>query len=256
MYNNFVNIGLQHLYGYVGGKGDINMSLRSSTVGSDYDYAQFRLTAVNKNSLEKIDFNTRFIAQLGTGGNTAPESDLYAAGANPEEMMGNKYTRSEFVTNDSWLEYSDNTGHFQYGGGLNLRGYSGYYIAQETAEDSLDIRLVYRGTSGAAFNIEIEFQKLFGWNPSKLSKTLGFASYLFTDMGVINYNTGSESLALSDLRMDAGLGMALTIKKWGVIEEVEPLTIRFDMPFFLNRTPSIDPDFFQFRWVLGIKRAF
>jgi hypothetical protein len=73
---------------------------------------------------------------------------------------------------------------------------------------------------------------------------------------MINYNSTSESLAFSDLRMDAGLGVAFTIKKWGVIEEVEPLTIRFDMPFFLNRTPSTDPDFVQFRWILGINRAF
>ncbi|MBL4578560.1 MAG: hypothetical protein JKX74_08810, partial [Flavobacteriales bacterium] len=256
LYNNFINLGLQHLYTYKKGKGDIDMSLRSSALGSDYDYSQLRVSAVNKNNLGLISLNTRFITQLGTGTKTAPESDLYASGANAEEMMENKYSRSEFSTNDAWLEYGNTTSHFHLGGGLNLRGYSGYYIAQETANDTADIRLVYRGTSGAAFNLEMEFQKIFGWRPGKLSKTFGFASYLFADMGIINYNNTSESLAFADLRADAGLGFALTIKKWGVIEEVEPLVIRFDMPFFLNRTPSTDPDFVQFRWILGINRAF
>ena len=255
-YNNFINIGLEHLYQYTKGNGDINISLRSSAVGSDYDYAQFKLSVVNNNDLGQININTRFITQLGTGTNTAPESDLYASGANPEEMMENKYTRSEFTTNDAWLEYGNTTSHFHFGGGLNLRGYSGYYMAQETADDSLDIRLVYRGTSGSALNVELEFQEIFGWEPGRISKSLGFVSYLFADLGMINYNTTSESLAFSDLRMDAGLGVAFTVKKWGVIEEVEPLTIRLDMPFFLNRTPSTDPDFIQFRWILGINRAF
>jgi len=256
MRNNFVNIGLQHLYRYKKGRGDINISIRSSAVGSDYDYAQFKFTAVNKNRLGKIDLNTRFITQIGSGVNTAPESDLYAAGANPEEMMENKYTRSEFATDDEWLRYGNTTSHFQHGGGLNLRGYAGYYIAEPNSDDTLDIRLIFRGTSGMAFNVELEFQKIFGWHPVKLSKTLGFTSYLFTDLGMINSNSVAESLVFSDVRVDAGLGMMLTIKKWGVFEEIEPLNIRFDMPFFLNRTPSIDPDFVQFRWVLGINRAF
>ncbi|MBL4656511.1 MAG: hypothetical protein JKX73_00815 [Flavobacteriales bacterium] len=252
-YNNFINVGLQHKYKYRKGNGDIDLRMRSTTLGSDYNYSQFKLSAVNKNALGKIGMNTRFLAQFGSGNNTAPESDLYASGANPEEMMDNKYTRSAFSTDDRWLKYGSTTRHFQSGGGLNLRGYSGYYISQENAKDSLDIRLVYRGTSGLAFNVEMEFQKIFG---VKASKSVDFASYLFADMGVINYNSSAESLAFADLRADAGLGLAVTIKKWGVIEEVDPLVIRFDMPFFLNRTPSTDPDFIQFRWILGINRAF
>jgi hypothetical protein len=37
---------------------------------------------------------------------------------------------------------------------------------------------------------------------------------------------------------------------------VKPLTIRFDMPLFLSRTPALEPDYVKFRWVLGINRAF
>lgn len=38
---------------------------------------------------------------------------------------------------------------------------------------------------------------------------------------------------MADLRADAGIGAALTIKKFGVLQTANPLTIRFDVPFFL-----------------------
>ena len=255
-YNNVVNIGLQHLYKYKFGTGNLNLSLRSSAIGSDYNYSQIRFSAINKNNIGKIKINTRTILQAGTGDNPAPESQLYAAGGNPEEMMDNKYIRSEIISDDSWLKYGNTTNHFHHGGGLNLRGFSGYYIAQETEEDSLDIRAVFKGNTGAAFNIELEFQDLLGLRIRKLSKIFSLSSYLFSDLGVINYNAGNESLALSNLRIDAGLGLLLSIKKFGPLEVVNPINLRFDMPFFLNRTPNTDPDFFQFRWILGIGRAF
>ncbi|HIN40473.1 MAG TPA: M1 family peptidase [Flavobacteriales bacterium] len=255
-YNNVVNIGLQHLYKYKRGTGDLNLSLRSSAIGSDYSYSQIRFTSINRNYLGKIIINTRTIIQAGSGNDPAPESQLYAAGANPEEMMDNKYIRSEIISDDSWLKYGNTTNHFHHGGGLNLRGFSGYYIAQETEEDSLDIRAVFKGNTGAAFNIEIEFQDLLGLRIRKLSKIFSLSSYLFSDLGIINYNAINESLALSDLRIDAGLGLLLSIKKFGPLEVVNPINLRFDMPFFLNRTPNTDPDFFQFRWILGIGRAF
>jgi hypothetical protein len=36
----------------------------------------------------------------------------------------------------------------------------------------------------------------------------------------------------------------------------KPLTIRFDMPLLLTRTPDVSPDYVQFRWLLGVGRAF
>jgi len=60
----------------------------------------------------------------------------------------------------------------------------------------------------------------------------------------------------SDFRMDAGLGLAFTVKKWGIFEKAKPLTVRFDMPLFLNRPPYGNPQYFDFRYVLGIERAF
>jgi aminopeptidase N len=55
--------------------------------------------------------------------------------------------------------------------------------------------------------------------------------------------------------MDAGLGTAFTIKRWGKLDAIKPVTIRFDMPVFLNR-PPFGEQYFKFRWVLGVSRSF
>ena len=55
---------------------------------------------------------------------------LIFAGANSEELMENKFTRSEGFIPNQWLGYGSTTNHFQMGGGLNLRGYTGYYAPE------------------------------------------------------------------------------------------------------------------------------
>ena len=60
----------------------------------------------------------------------------------------------------------------------------------------------------------------------------------------------------SEIRADAGVGFTYTFDKFGPIEAVNPLIIRFDIPFFLNRPPASDKDFVQMRWIIGINRAF
>jgi hypothetical protein len=47
--------------------------------------------------------------------------------------MDNKYTRSNGFIPPSWGEYETMTNHFTAGGGLNLRGYSGYVLAATDA---------------------------------------------------------------------------------------------------------------------------
>ena len=116
--------------------------------------------------------------------------------------------------------------------------------------------MAYRGNSGAALNIELEFDRVFGIRLPKLGKTFDLKSYLFADLGTINYHRITESIRFTDVRADAGLGITLTIKKWGALEKVKPLTFRFDMPFFINRTPATEPGYVSWRWVLGINRAF
>jgi aminopeptidase N len=262
-WNNTVNLGYERDYTYSWGTGKINLDLRSSTLLSDYDYANLHLTVVNKNRLgKKINWNTRLFAQYGTGKNGPKESGLYLAGANPEEMMDNKFTRSRGFFPDDWTGYGADVNHFQMGGGLNLRGYAGYLAPYQDANGNTIY--VYRGNSGAAFNTELEFDQLFKFihitDQNRIvkwaQKTFKLNTYLFGDVGVLNYNTPVENLKLANLRADAGAGAALIIKRWGPLQKVDPLTIRFDVPFFLNRIPAVESDYLKFRWVIGVSRAF
>lgn len=267
--NNTLTIGMEHIYTYKHGTGDINLDLRSSSLASDYDYAYAKLSVVNKNRLGKyFNFNTRTIVEYGTGKNWANESQLYLAGANPEELMDSKFTRSQGFFSPDWAGFGQTTNYFNAGGGLGLRGYSGYLAPQAAPND--EIRFTYKGTSGAAFNAELEFDQLFKWGMPKffykkkglykmgmaIRNTIKINTYLFGDVGVINYNNQYEDLMLADVRADAGVGTALTIKKWGALQTVDPLTIRFDMPLFLNSVPAIEPQYVKFRWIIGVSRAF
>ena len=260
--NNTLNIGYEHTYAYKQGTGKINIDMRSSAMLSDYNYANIRLTAVNKNRLGKFNLNTRTFIQYGNGTSTPKESSLYFAGANPEELMENKFTRSAAFFPSDWMGYGDNTKSFQMGGGLNLRGYAGYLVSEEDANGN--IHFLYKGTSGASESAELEFDQLFKFIRvtdqngiiKKAKNTFKLNTYLFGDIGTISYSSAYKELNLSDFRADAGVGAALTIKKWGNLQKLEPLTIRFDMPLFLNRIPAVETDYVKFRWVIGISRAF
>ena len=252
--NNTLNIGIDHKYQYQKGTGLINLNLKSSSLGSDYDYSYLSVSAINKNKINKIEVNTRFFAQIGTGLRIANESSLFLSGANPEELMENKFTRSVGFLDKNWLGFGNNINHFQQGGGLNLRGYAGYLAPYQDKQGN--IIATYKGLSGTSFNIEIEFDELLTLMPKKLRSTFKFDTYLFSDAGIINANLPGEKIKFADLRMDAGFGTTLSIKKWGPLQLVNPLVMRFDMPIALNRTPAVSPDFFLYRFVVGINRAF
>ena len=254
-FNNTATFGWTHSYKYKGGNGKINIKLTSSSIGSDYDYSKFILTAIHKSKLGKLQLNTRLFGQYGSGTNWAGESRLNLAGANSEELMENKFTRSEGFIPDQWLGYDITTNHFQMGGGLNLRGYAGYYAPEINYEGNYV--LTYNGTSGASISTELEFQNIFS-----LERIFGlpFKSYLFADAGIINtaeITRENYKEIFSKLRSDAGLGFAVTLNEWGPLQMVKPMTLRLDLPFFLNRYPSVDEDNIQYnRFVIGIGRTF
>ncbi len=253
-YNNTVTIGLDHIYSYTRGKGKIELNVRSNTLGSDYNYNYISLKVVNNNILGKLDLNTRTFVQYGKGTSIPKESALYLAGANPEELMENKYTRSRGFIDNTWLGYDATTNHFQQGGGLNLRGFAGY-LAPNLNKDGT-ISMTYKGLSGVSVSAELGFDRLLSIKPKITKNWLKINTYLFTDAGVINANDPGRRLVLAEFRADAGLGTAFTIKKFGVLQQVKPLTIRIDFPLFLNSTPAVDPDYFKMRWIVGINRSF
>ena len=252
MWNNYAYMNLHHTYNYFKGNGDINLKLRSASLFSDYGYSDLTLTAINKNHLGKFDLSTRLTGRIGTG-DYAPESELYLAGESPEEMMDNKFVRSKaFVPND-WLGYADDINHFQQGGGLNLRGYAGYAAPEE--KDSIQY-LTYAGKSGAAVNAELDYDNLIKLHPKIFKSWLHIDSYVFGDAGSIGYQSSDNKFHMGSLRADAGLGFCFTVKSWGSLQKVKPFTLRADFPLFINRVPAVNPNYFDFRWVIGVGRSF
>ena len=264
--NSSANAAWTRTYGYRKGNGFFKLSARApfftGNTGNDFNYAYAQLEQRNYHALGKLELRTRVFGRYGTGTNIPGESALFLAGANPEELMENKYTRSIGFIPDSWRTITaTDMNHFQQGGGLNLRGYAGYFVAEKRNGATM---IGYKGRSGAAVNAEIDFDNYIKLRPKFTRNWLHTDVYLFADAGAIElssydatqYWNSQPTTMWSDIRLDAGLGLAFTIKRWGVFEKAQPLTLRFDMPFVVNRPPFANPDYAEFRWVVGVNRSF
>src|SRR5690606_18743816 len=142
------------------------------------------LQARNTQRLGKAALRTRLFARYGTGNNLPYESLLFAAGANPEMLMEDKYTPSiGFVPEDEdWSGYNRyEPTHFQQGGGLSLRGYTGYFMPDLRDGEEL---IGYKARSGAALNAELDVDGLIGLSPKFTRNWLHVDAYLFDDAGV------------------------------------------------------------------------
>lgn len=228
----------------------------------NYSYVQFEQR--NVYALGKLELRTRVFGRYGTGTNIPYESALWLAGANPEELMENKYTRNIGIVPDEWRGISRfETNHFQQGGGLNLRGYAGYFVADE--RDGQQLYIGYKGRSGVSVNMEADIDNYINLKPRLTRNWLHIDLYGFADAGIIelsrinslsDFQNSTPSSFWSDIRVDAGVGTAITIKQWGRFEKAGPLTIRFDVPVFINRPPFASPQYTDFRYVVGINRSF
>merc|ERR1712078_674394 len=99
-------------------------------------------------------------------------------------MTQSKFTRSDGVIPSSIREYNYSLNNFHSGGGLNLRGYSGY-LAPEFNEDGTIKSFEYIGTSGISFNTEIDFTNYMPYYIRRKPVT----SYIFADAGIITSKT-------------------------------------------------------------------
>jgi hypothetical protein len=253
-YNNILYGNVTHNYQKKTCLGSLDFMMKTSAFGNGYDYTTFAFTHKHRQKMWRFFLNTRFFIQYAVGSQLPDESALYLAGSNPESLLDYKFTRSFGFFPQSWGGYGTGLNHFHAGGGLNLRAYSGYLVAQELSDGT--VIPVYKGNSGAAINAELDLDRLVTFRPRFTREWLRWNLYLFGDAGVINYNQPSNRLKLADIRADAGVGTALTIKKWGRFDKIKPFTIRFDVPLFMNRPPAVDGDYFRFRWIVGINRAF
>lgn len=265
--NNSLNMVLARNYQTKKSYGSATATFRAPLLaGNDanaFNYSYIQLEVKNTLRLHKLELRSRLFGRAGMGTSIPYESALWLAGANPEELTENKYTRSVGFVPDNWQGISRyDMNHFQQGGGLNLRGYAGYFVADERNGEVL---IGYKGRSGASLNLELDFDNYIHLQPKFARNWLHIDAYAFADAGVIElsrinslneYYNAVPTTMVSDVRMDAGLGFAVTIKKWGVFEKAKPLTIRFDMPLLINRPPYGAPQYFGFRYVVGINRAF
>jgi aminopeptidase N len=264
--NTSLNFAWGHNYNYISGIGKYMFSLRApflnGTRGYDFNYSYAQLESVNYNYIGKLEVRTRLFGRYGMGTRLPYESALYMAGASPEEEMDNKYTRSIGFIPDKWEDISRyDVNHFQQGGGLNLRGYAGYFAPDERNGNLME---GYKGRSGASANVEVDFENYMPWHPRHL-KWLHANVYAFGDAGVMQlsyfslpnyYNITPNTTYWSNVHVDAGVGFAFTIKNWGVFEKAKPLTFRVDFPVFLNRPPYSNDQYATLRYVIGVNRAF
>jgi hypothetical protein len=255
-----INLGYKHSYHYFTGKGDISTHLRTSMPWSDAQYGLISVNWLNKQNLgNKLEFRTRVYAAIGQGHNFPAESAVYVWGANPEDLQDNKFTRDfgSIPISDMNVATSSIGGALGMGGGLNIRGMQGYMAPYSTADTILSFM---RGNRGLSVNGELDFSRLFSFLP-KISMLSGNI-YLFADAGVMGIQSPNRT-DYSGLLADAGLGMVFSVKNWNKLSSGKkqwfsgssPLNLRLDLPFFVNAVPQSEK-YFQFRWLLGINRAF
>jgi aminopeptidase N len=257
--NSYLQMQFQHLFASQIGQGVMRYTLRAPL---NYQYAFLQAEHINKKAIGKFDIHSRGFLRVGIGNDIPYESALFLQGANPEEMMESKFTRSQGVVPLDLGGMSTNSfSNLHAGGGLNLRGYTGYYAIDENGGT---LYTNYKGRSGASVNVEVEFDRLIRFKPKKLHDVLHIDTYFFGDAGVIsrglldinNIPALNPVREWSKIRMDAGLGAAFTIKRFGPFEKVQPFTVRIDCPFFISAPPAAQPNEFDVRWVIGFSRAF
>ncbi|MEO6830913.1 MAG: M1 family metallopeptidase [Chitinophagaceae bacterium] len=266
--NSTANLSYNSSYSYPKGNGQFRMLFRAPFFGGNrsdaFNYSYVEAELLNNHYFRKLVLHTRFFGRYGTGTEIPYESALFAGGANPEDLMENKFTRSVgFVPDNSdWRGVSAyEPTHFQQGGGLNLRGYSGYF--QPDIRDGEQL-IGYKGRSGVSANGELDFERLIPLTPKATRNWLHISSYLFADAGIIELSRFAPAdftqiiptQMWSDIHVDAGLGFAATIKKFGPFVQAKPFTIRVDLPLFLNRPAFNNPEYFALRYLIGIERAF
>ncbi len=262
--NNSLNVEWQHDYNGFNGNGTFNLSARTPLLNNSlypFSYSYIQLEEKDFRNLGKMKLRTRFISRWGAGMELPVESVMYAAGASPEEWMDNKYSRSLGYLANTPQSYSNtDLGHLQMGGGLNLRAYSGYNIP--VIKNGFPNQLS-AGYGGTALNVELDFENYLNLKPKFCRNWLHVNVYAFADGGSIQaintaaqslYNSNSQSY-MTNIYDDAGLGIAFTIKKWGVFEKAKPLTLRVDFPFYANQAP-VGTNNVTMRYVIGINRAF
>lgn len=245
--NATLNLGYNYPFKYKLGNGNLQLGIRNTALLSDFSYSGVHATLFQSNPVgTRMVLKSRIFAQY-LHGNIAGESRLQLAGANTEDLLENKFTRTRGWIPESFYGMGA-TGAYplHMGGGLNLRGMAGYQASNNKDGDTF---LIYQGNKGLALNLELEFGKWFKVKPGKWNQWFRMNPYLFADAGILG-----NGKRYSGLRADAGLGSTVTLG-FGKYNRLQPLVLRFDFPLVINRVDE-GSDYVAFRYLVGINRAF
>lgn len=159
------------------------------------------------------------------------QEQFYLASASPVDLSQNPWYRSRGTLPWQWYQNS----HLQSGGGGNLRGYLDQNVG---------------GKRILAVNLQLNV-----YNPLNLIKFprifqmfRKIQPYLFSDLGDVR--SGDWNFLL---KADAGMGF--TWKVPFIPPRLEPVTVRFDFPFYVSH-PLPNEESLKFRWLMGIGMAF
>ncbi|MCC6818233.1 MAG: M1 family metallopeptidase [Bacteroidia bacterium] len=111
--NSSINIDYQRNYKYKHGNGIINSTLRGNGLSKDFAYGSWKVEVINHNHIGKLDIHTRWFFQHIEGSSIPEEVMLNLAGANMEDLLESKFTRSRGFIPQEWLGYGTSTNHFQ-----------------------------------------------------------------------------------------------------------------------------------------------
>ncbi len=219
--------------------------LNGFTSQNDYFFIEVENRFQTTLTKKKSELRIRAYGRYGSA-ETPVESQLYLAGANPEQLESNPYTQARIGEQASFGN-TQNHG-FAIEGGLFLRGFANYTAPIELNSNYASSG--YRGNSGWAVNAEIDFNKWISTTDFK-SDFLRLRSYFFADIGQLSYTDEFLDLSgISPLRADVGIGMRLDVKKWGKYSGLKQSYFRLDIPFWVNEVPSQNSHF-EFRTAFG-----
>ncbi|MCS7004322.1 MAG: M1 family metallopeptidase [Cytophagales bacterium] len=249
---------IKQTYAFQEWEGKTILKFRTPFIMSSFNYSFIELESQNNKEIGKFRLRTRFVGRSGFG-DTPIESAWYMGGANPEQLIENRFTRAGGFIPTQWLNpitSSKNPIAFQMGGGSNVRGMALYPFAANPEGSFKN----YISNSGIGLSAELDFDKYFEWKPKLFSKFLRIQPYVFADAGIMPLEQKSFSLTtISRLfsgqwhkAADAGIGSILYFK-FGDTLEIEPLQIRIDMPLWLY--PSVGRMLAP-RWIIGIGKSF
>lgn len=253
LWNNTINLSFKHNFTHFDGNSILTLNTKNSALFSDYNFSEIGLNYVLYKQIKSLPIRGRIFGAYQTGNNIPLESRIFLQGANLEEMMDNKFTSTNFMSN--FVGFGPDINHYQLlGGGLNLRGFANYAAP---VQDSIFGTPLFAGNRGFSVSAEIDFDQFINLRPRMFRNWLKIDLYGFADAGLLFGRGVINDIINSGITADAGIGTAYTVKSWGRFSKAKPVTFRIDFPFFVNRLPAIsNAQYFDFRFVVGVNRAF